>query len=489
MTALTRRQFAALAALGLSSISPARAVTPASVLPLDLGPATPFAPDDVVALARTVAGSAYVAPARVPDVWAQLSYDNYRRLGFQVDLAPWRGRSAHVELFAPGLYFNEPIEVNLVEDGAAQTILFDKDAFAIPTDLAELRQSDPGGYSGFKIVDAITPGGGSLEEYLVFQGASYFRSRAAGQIYGLSARGLAIDTAEPGGEEFPAFRRFWIEAPTPSGRVTIHAFLDSPSCTGAFTFTSKLGDVTETDVTAHVFPRRDLANVGIGAQTSMFLFDQTNRARFDDFRPAVHDSDGLLIDNGAGERLWRPLANPRELQVSQFIDENPRGFGLMQRARSLEDFEDFEALYHRRPGLWTVPKGDWGRGSVALVEIPSEREIYDNMVAYWRPAEPLRAGGEYRFDYALHWGEEPGGADEPRLARVEETFMGERLTGPNLDPDGRRVVIDFAPHARLDDDEALRAFVGINRGTVSEPLVQRHPETGGIRLAFYFEPG
>ncbi len=491
MSPVTRRQFGTLAAAGLlaANAGSALALDSASPVkdtrPLPLGPATAFSADGVVALARDLAARDYEAPQRVPDVWAELSYDDYRRLGFKVDRAPWRGRASHVELFAPGLYFTEPIEVNLVEDGEARTLLFEADAFAVPDDLAALRTSNAHGYSGFRIVDERASGAGP-EEYLVFQGASYFRGRSLGQVYGLSARGLAIDTAEPGGEEFPAFRRFWIEAPAASGLTTVHALLDSPSCTGAFTFSSKLGDATAMDVRSHIFPRRDLAHVGIGAQTSMFLFDQTNRARFDDFRPAVHDSDGLLVDNGAGERLWRPLANPRELQVSQFVDENPTGFGLLQRARSLEDFEDFEALYHRRPGLWTTPQGDWGRGSVALVEIPSEREIYDNIVAYWRPAEPLIAGAEYRYDYALQWGEEPNTG--PDVALIDDTFMGERLAGANLDPDGRRVVIDFAAHARLDDIEALRPFVGANRGTASLPILQRHPETGGVRLAFYFDP-
>ena len=452
---------------------------------MPLGPSLPFDDETVPALARALAAQAYAAPEKIAGAWADLSYDDYRRIGFDFARAPWLGQAAHIEFYPPGLYFTEPITVSLVEDGAAREVLLDADAFVIPEDLSRLKADDSIGFSGFRIIQE-RGGGFGAEEYLVFQGASYFRGRGFGDIYGLSARGLAIDTAEPGGEEFPGFRRFWIERPGADGSVRIHALLDSPSVAGAYVFEARAGDVTEMDVTARLYPRRELAHVGIGAQTSMFLFDETNRASFDDFRRAVHDSDGLLIDNGAGERLWRPLANPRDLQVSGFADESPKGFGLMQRARELTDFQDFEALYHRRPGLWVAPKGAWGTGSVTLVEIPSNREFYDNVVAYWRPAAPLVPGREHRFDYRLSWGPTP----EPRgaLAAVAATAMGKRLTGPDFVASGREAVIDFETHPRLAENDGLRSSISTDRGTVSDAVLTRNPETGALRIGFRFDP-
>jgi glucans biosynthesis protein len=306
-----------------------------------------------------------------------------------------------------------------------------------------------------------------------------------GLVYGLSARGLALDTASPDGEEFPDFTRFWIERPAPGERLhRIHALMESPSVTGIYHFTiDPYGEATEVDVRCRLWLRADLENVGIAPLTSMFYFGPTNRDRFNDFRPSVHDSDGLSIFNGNGEMLWRPLGNPRELQVSSFVDENPQGFGLAQRARRYSDFHDLEAQYHRRPGLWITPGEDWGRGAVTLVEIPTDKEIFDNIVAYWRPREPLVAGSEHAFTYHMSWaGELP---EQSPVASVIGTRIGRGF--PN---DLRQVVvIDFAPHAALPEDyDDLVVYVNSNRFETSPGLVQRNPETGGPRLAFSFDP-
>jgi glucans biosynthesis protein len=214
----------------------------------------------------------------------------------------------------------------------------------------------------------------------------------------------------------------------------------------------------------------------------MFLFDRTNRNRFDDFRPSVHDSDGLLIANGNGETLWRPLANPIRLQVSSFLDENPRGFGLMQRSRSLSDFADLEARYENRPSLWIEPKGDWGPGAVTLVEIPADKEIYDNIVAYWRPRVPFAAGSEVRLEYRMNWGDGP---DLP-LAQVIDTAAGARVFGPP----GRIMVVDFASHPLLEGEpEDLDVVLASPHVLLSQGVLQRNPATGGLRLAFSFDPG
>ena len=310
-----------------------------------------------------------------------------------------------------------------------------------------------------------------------------FRAIGRNDTYGLSGRGLALNTGDPAGEEFPDFIEFWVERANPdSERVTVHALLDSPSVSGAYQFELTPGTTTVMNVKAVLYPRVDLKHVGIAPQTSMFLFDETNRERFDDFRPAVHDNDGLMVANGAGEVLWRPLLNPKRLQVSSFVDNNPRGFGLMQRARKLDDFADLEAHYHNRPGMWIEPGEDWGKGSVTLVEIPADREIYDNIVTYWRPAKPIAAGSEHRMSYRLNWGKNC--APEKNVARVLNTRSGARHGG------GRIMTIDFEPHAKippkLDD---LHPVVNIRRGKISPPIVQKNPATGGVRVGFTFYPG
>ena len=394
----------------------------------------------------------------------------------------WEETPFEVQFFAPGLYFTKSVDVHVVEDAAARPVLFSLENFNLGPHVPKLPETGSLGFSGFRIHGDIK-GTGKPEEFAVFQGASYFRAIGRNDTYGLSGRGLALNTGDPAGEEFPDFVEFWVErAKSDSESVTVHALLDSPSVSGAYQFELIPGTTTVMDVKAVLYPRVDLKHVGIAPQTSMFLFDETNRDRFDDFRPAVHDNDGLMITNGAGEVLWRPLSNPKHLQISSFVDNNPRGFGLMQRARKLDDFADLEAHYHNRPGMWIEPGEDWGKGSVTLVEIPANREIYDNIVTYWRPAKPIPAGSEHRMSYRLRWGKNC--APDENVARVLNTRSGARHGG------GRIMTIDFAPHdkipTKLDD---LHPVVNIRRGKISSPIVQKNPATGGVRVGFTFYPG
>jgi glucan biosynthesis protein len=202
----------------------------------------------------------------------------------------------------------------------------------------------------------------------------------------------------------------------------VHALLDSPSAAAAFRFTIHPGERTVFDTELALYPRAEIATVGIAPLTSMFLFDASERTRIDDYRTAVHDSNGLLLRTGKGEQIWRPLANPRELQISAFTDRGRRGFGLMQRSRALGDYQDLEARYENRLSLWVEPARDWGEGVVELVEIPTDREVNDNVVAFWRPHEPLKAKGEYIFNYRLHWCW--SAPSEPPLSEVIATRSG-----------------------------------------------------------------
>ena len=258
------------------------------------------------------------------------------------------------------------------------------------------------GYAGFRLHYPLNTTE-YYDELISFLGASYFRALGKGQKYGLSARGLAIDTAVQTGEEFPVFKEFWLKKPLrKDSNITLYALLDSPSVAGAYTFIITPGLNTTVDVDAVLFPRKPIGKLGIAPLTSMYLFGENSKNRFDDHRPEVHDSDGLLVWNGNDEWLWRPLDNSKYLRVSSFSDNNPKGFGLMQRDRKPEHYMDFEAMYEQRPSVWVEPLDDWGKGVVQLVEIPSVQEIHDNIVAFWIPNQKIEPGKEYRFRYMLH---------------------------------------------------------------------------------------
>lgn len=476
---ITRREtlvgIAALAAAGRANALPM----------VREGTAHPFDRAWLEAEAQRLSQSPHMPLPQVPEGWRNLSYDEYRMMWFNPQRALWvdEDRPFKVDFFHPGLYFPRPVEVNVVDGGEAQTLAFDMSLFDRTDQFPDLPVDETMGYSGLRL-RAELERQGIFTEFAVFQGASYFRAIGTGMNYGLSARGLAINTAGPEGEEFPEFTRFWLETPQ-SGDATqvLHALLDGDSCTGAYTFRIDPGDVTRMAVEVSLYPRVDLAHVGLAPLTSMFLFDQTNRAGHDDFRPAVHDSDGLMIHNGAGELLFRPLKNPAALEVSSFVDENPRGFGLMQRARDLADFEDFEAHYEDRPSLWITPGESWGQGSVQLVEIPSELEVYDNIVVYWRPRDGLTAGAEHRFTYDMEWSHEP-----PRPRAVAPVLT--TAIGGNWDRSRTLVSIDFADHPALSGGpDDYTKIVRTNRGEVTEGVLERNPRTGGLRLTFALEPG
>jgi len=473
MSQLSRRSFLAYALASTSVLA----------LPSHATDIPAFSRDTVIELARNLAAHRYAPRAKVPQDWLDMSYQDYQTRWFRNRDALWSGTpsSYNVDFFLPGLYFPRPIQVNTVDKHTAQLVPFDLSLFDKTDKAPDLSEDGTLGYSGLRLRTELSQPG-LKNEFCVFQGASYFRAIGLANTYGLSARGLALKTGDPMGEEFPEFIEFWLETPAAGQRnIVIHALMDSASVSGAYRFDISPGENCTMEVEATLFAREELSHVGLGPLTSMFLFDQTNRNRFDDFRPAVHDSDGLLVHNGNGEVLWRPLANPRQLQISSFADENPRGFGLMQRARKFSDFADLEANYHKRPCLWVEPKGDWGKGAVTLVEIPADQEIYDNIVAYWRPHAPYNAGSQIDLAYRLSWGHEP----ELALPRVINTTGGARVFG---NP-GRIMTLDLEKHPLLDGDPAdYEIRISSPHVDTSDGVLQRNPETGGLRLAFSFDP-
>ena len=447
-------------------------------------PSSPFSRAILVARAEELAKQEYVEPQTNSDANSKLSYDQYRSIHFQKGASIWahQNRTFTLDLFHPGYIFDTPVNINLVIGGMGRRVLFKSELFDYGPEVgsAPPNDEDDGGYSGFRVRAPINRPDVN-DEFLVYQGASYFRAVARNQSYGISARGLAIRTARPEGEEFPVFTDFWIERPPEHATsITIHALLQSRSIVGAYTFTATPGSETDIDVLATLFPRRQITNFGIAPLMSMFLFDASSgRGRFDDFRSAVHNSDGLEMLTGRGERVWRPLANPRTLQVSAFLDRGPKGFGLLQRKRRFEEYQDSDSHFERRPSIWVEPRGDWGDGHVELVEIPTDREIHDNIVAYWQSAAPLPAGKATEFSYRLRWLTEPL---DTSVARVVSTRAG-AASGSG---DQRQFVVDFLGAFAPPNDVEIN--VSSSAGKVLSPRGAIVTDTGAYRVTFELAP-
>ncbi|MHA7878599.1 MAG: OpgD/OpgG family glucan biosynthesis protein [Saccharospirillum sp.] len=454
-------------------------------------PSRPFSQAWLHDHARTLAGQPY----RPVDMAADnplraLTYDDYRRIVFDSDAAIWGDPSEpfQLQLFHPGFLHTNPVGVHLVNDGMARRLAFSTDLFRYEDRRIDVRRIEADGFAGFRVHHPINTEA-RHEEFLVFLGASYFRAVGRDQFYGLSARGLAVNTVGPGGEEFPRFTDVWIERPdSDASSIVIHALLDSPSVTGAYRFEADPGERTAMSVDARLFPRRDLERVGVAPLTSMFFFDATNRSGVDDFRNAAHDSDGLHLLQANGERLWRPLANPRQVQVSAFGAGQPMpvGFGLMQRRQAFADFNDLEARYDKRPSLWIEPLHDWGRGHVELVEIPTRDEYHDNIVAYWAPENGLQAGQAHTFRYRMHWGDSAPGQALP--GQIVDTAAGQALGSEE-----RLFVIDYSDADALPDltgnPSAVRIRASTSAGRITDVSGTRVALNGHYRAYVKFDPG
>jgi len=436
----------------------------------------PFAFSDVQRLASERAAKEYRAPPQnLPASLANLTYDQYRDIRFRPASALWRGQA---------LFEVTPAGAGLVE--------YSPRLFTFGRLLKTPKLSTDVGFAGFRVHYPLQSPT-YKDELLVFLGASYFRVLGRNQHYGASARGLAIDTGAQSGEEFPTFTDFWLVRPQPGDRsLIIYALLDSRSVTGAYQFEVRPGEVTQVEVHCDLYPRRTIAKLGVAPLTSMFLYGDDGTGRhFDDFRPQVHDSDGLMNETGHGQWIWRPLANPRELRVNRFMDENPHGFGLVQRDRNFAHYQDVESQYQSRPSYWVQPLGSWGKGGVELVEIPSDEEIHDNMVAYWVPDQAVSAGKPMSFAYLLSTF-----SDNPRWppgGRVVALRSGNPAVGDNkgrFGPGARRMVVEFGGGELegLDGAQPVKAELTADNGQIDALTVQRVPQSGTWRIAFVVTP-
>lgn len=426
----------------------------------------------------------------LPPELAALKYDQIRDIRYRPARSLWRAEQLPFEaqFFHLGQLQTQAVQVHeLSPEGVARPLPYRSVDYDFGANrLSPLRWGDLG-HAGFRLHHRLNAPD-VMDELLVFLGASYFRALGAGQQYGLSARGLAIDTVGGQGEEFPRFTRFWLQRPAPGAQeATVYALLDSPRVTGAYRFVVRPGQQTVMTVHARVFLRKGASAVntlGLAPLTSMFFFGE-NQPRPGDFRPEVHDSDGLMLVSGDGEWLWRPLQNPNAPVVSSFALRNPRGFGLMQRDRQFSNYEDLEARYERRPSAWVRPLGDWGAGRVELVQLPTPDETEDNIVAYWVPATLPAAGAPLEFAYELSWqGEQQ---QRPPAAWVTQTRRGIGYTRLNTAEQARQVqyVLDFAGPAldALPATAPVRVQVSSDaNGRVLEQLAYPNPATRGWRV-------
>ncbi|MGY3614299.1 glucan biosynthesis protein G [Bradyrhizobium sp. USDA 10063] len=441
--------------------------------------AVPFGPSTVRELARSLASKSFEAPdEKLPAELNDLNYDQYRSIRFMPERALWRAEKLpfQAQFFHRGFFYKNKVSIFEVVDGQANEIAYRKEDFSFGDKVPAFKEADLG-FAGFRVHTSINKPD-YFDEVCVFLGASYFRAVAKGETYGLSARGLSIDTGEPKGEEFPTFKAFWLERPAANATsLVIHALLDSKSCAASYRFTVRPGETTVFDVEMSLYPRVDLEHAGLAPMTSMFFFGPNDHNDVDDFRPSVHDSDGLAIFNGKGESLWRPLSNPRDLQVSTFQDLNPHGFGLMQREKRFAAYEDIESRFEARPSLWVEPIGDWGEGGVVLIEIPTKEEIHDNIAAFWRPKAPLKAKSENNFTYRLHWG--PDAPKPHSLARFVRTGIGAR------GEDSKLFVLDLiGDNLKGVDPNSIKGVVSAEKSEITNIVTQPNPDAGGWRLSF-----
>jgi glucans biosynthesis protein len=442
-------------------------------------PAT-FELKNVLIMAQRLAKEPYKAPKLVSEPWAGLSYDQWRNIRFKPGKALWKNENVpfNIQFFHSGFLYTAPITIHVVED-KIRRLPFDKNGFDYSQVNIDTATAADTGYGGFRIHYPLNKPS-YKDEVALFLGASYFRAVGKNQVFGLSARGIALNTAASTPEEFPAFKEFWIVKP-PEGAetLTVYALLDSVSMTGAYKFVIDPGAETVMDVTAQIIPRQPVERIGVAPLTGMFFFGENlGDQKVPDFRPEVHDNDGLSITLNNNEHIWRPLVNPVRLFVNVFEAQTLQEFGLEQRDENFDHYQDLESRYEKRPSAWIKPQGNWGPGKVYLIQIPTPNEVNDNVVAFWSPNQ-LPANGPATYSYQLRWGS--ANAHKPPTGYVTST----RYT---MSDEARiKFVIDFEGKDlnALSADTALNAIVSVPQSYgVDDVVVMKNEVTNGWRLVF-----
>jgi glucans biosynthesis protein len=454
---------------------------------LSFGPAAPYSFGRLLESAETLAGRPYQPPPQVapPAVLEAVDYQALGDIHFKPECALFAdGPGAYpVTFFHLGRFFQKPVRMYAVDAGAAREIIYEASDFDMPADSPARKVPKNAGFAGFRFQESRFGDQKKLDwrknDWVAFLGASYFRAIGELYQYGMSARGVAVDIAVPGvAEEFPDFTQFYFQTPKDDGdTVEVHALLDGPSLTGAYRFIMRRDKAVVMDIDATLFLRRDIARLGLAPLTSMYWYSETEKPRAIDWRPEVHDSDGLAMWTGAGERIWRPLNDPPQAQTSSFLDDNPHGFGLLQRDRHEDHYQD-GVFYERRPSVWVEPLGaGWGKGAVVLVELPTDDEIHDNIVAMWVPAAAAKAGSRHTLSYRLNWAkDEP---DPTPLGRCVATRLGRGgVPGQPRPPGVRKFMVEFlgGPLANLPYGVKPEPVLTTSRGTFSYIYTEAVPD-------------
>jgi periplasmic glucans biosynthesis protein len=449
------------------------------------GPASNFSFAGLTEHAKRAVGLPYNAPSSRPaETIRAIDFTAVQKIKFRPDHALWAGEpnSYPVSFFHLNHYSADPVILHAVEAGKSRQILYGSDYFDYSASKLDAKKLGELGFAGFRVMD----GQNKPTDWLAFEGASYFRSSGQDGQYGASARGIAVNTAQATAEEFPRFSEFWLEQK--HKEISIYALLEGPSLTGAYKFDatkSESGVVMNTHCV--LFFRADISRLGVAPLTGMYWYGENDKRKAVDWRPEVHDNDGLALWNGKGERIWRPLINPPQVTTNSFEDNNPKGFGLMQRDRDFADYQDDTAFYNKRPGIWVQPKGDWGKGAVQLVEIPTDDEIHDNIVVYWRPDASIQSGDSLSFDYRLFWQD-----SEPfyptTIAKVVSTRLGQGgVPGQTPPPkDKHKFVVDFTagPLAQMPQRFDVTPVVSASRGKTDSAYVIKVVGTDRWRAFF-----
>ncbi len=446
--------------------------------------ATPFPPGAVKDAARALAKQPYKPISTdLPDPFRNLSYDQYVQIRGKPEATLWASETLGFA-FEPlhrGFIFSAPVQINIVSQGEARRLIYDPALF----DFGKLSVHGIGdiAFSGFRV---LTPQGGKgLVEIATFQGASFFRAVAQGQNPGTMARALSIKTADPRGEEFPTIRSYWIERPTlAANALVIHALINSESVSGAYQFTLHPGETTIIDTECTLFPRVSVDNFGIATMSATVISDAIDHRRPDDVRLTVAEIGGVQMSTGKNEWIWRPTSNRETLQISTFVDENPRGLGFLQRDRAFDHYQDDDQHWELRPSVWIEPIGDWGAGGLQLIEIPNNSEANDNIITYWRPQQALNAGDETSFAYRQFWCWHP--PVQPPVAIVSDTRSGRGSSGHR-----RNFLVEFRGNVlgNSQQSQSVKPMLTAKPGSITSIRQFPYPETKVYRILFEFDPG
>jgi len=468
------------------------------------GQSEAFSFDWLQQFAKDLAAKPYQSNVeQLPPTLANLTPQQYNAIGYDPDHSLWNEMNGplDIQFFHVGMAFNQPVRMYSIDPDSqrAKEIHFRPDLFdysKADVDVSQLEGQGDLGFAGFRVFKEPSL---TERDIVSFLGASYFRAVDDTYQYGLSARGVTVNTYSDGKpEEFPAFTRFWFETPEKGATTfTAYALLDSPSLAGAYRFVIHCeDDRVVMDIDNHLYPREAIAQLGISPMTSMFSCGTQQRDMCLTYHPQIHDSDRLSMWRGNGEWVCRPLNNPPRVQFNTFADDNPKGFGLLQTDRDFSHYEDIVGNYHKRPSLWVEPKGQWGKGEIQMLEIPTTGETMDNVVAFWKPEQAIERGQTLSYGYKLYWSAQPPVKSD--LARVRKTFTGiggfpEGWAPGEHYPDvwAQRIAVDFIGGQLkhfYDNDIGIHTQLDVPEGDVKQLEILWVEEIDGFRIQFDWYP-